>query len=76
MSIESISDIIHPDRVSTSILMANIEAVRGSRNINRHCGQEVDFSGSSPQRILTKDLDLDAYKVQLGREPMPTGHVI
>ncbi|KZC14885.1 hypothetical protein WN55_07749, partial [Dufourea novaeangliae] len=42
---------------------------------HRSCsGQELDISRSSLQRILTKDLHLHAYKVQLTQELKPTDH--
>ncbi|EFN81054.1 hypothetical protein EAI_05801, partial [Harpegnathos saltator] len=57
----------------------NIEAVRESvvesPGISiRHRGQKLDISRSSVQRILTKDLHLHTYKVQLTHALKPTDH--
>lgn len=75
----SISDLRHSGRPSTSRSTQNIEAVRESVAESpgtsiRHRGQELDISRSSLQRIVTKDLHLHAYKVQLAQELKPTDH--
>jgi len=41
----------------------------------RHRSQQLDIPRSTMQRILTKDLDLHVYKIQLTRELKPTDHV-
>jgi hypothetical protein len=41
----------------------------------RHLSQQLDIPRSIMQRILTKDLQLHAYKIQLTQELKPTDHV-
>jgi len=41
----------------------------------RHRSQQLDIPRSTMQRILTKDLHLHAYKIQLTQELKPTDHV-
>ena len=58
----------------------NIAAVRGNVAESpgasiRHCSQQLDIPRSNLQRILTKDLHLHAYKIQLTQELKPTNHV-
>jgi len=58
----------------------NIAAVRGSVAESpvtsiRYCSQQLDIPRSAMQRILTKDLHLHVYKIQLTKELMSTGHV-
>ena len=57
-----------------------IAAVRGSVAESpvtsiRYCSQQLDIPRSAMQRILTKDLHLHVYKIQLTKELMSTGHV-
>jgi len=40
-----------------------------------HCSQQLDIPRSTVQQILTKDLRLDAYKIQVTQELKPTDHV-
>jgi transposase len=40
----------------------------------RHRSQQLDIPRSTTQRILTKDLHLRAYKIQLPQELKPTDH--
>ncbi|EFN75553.1 hypothetical protein EAI_06663, partial [Harpegnathos saltator] len=40
----------------------------------RHRAQQLDISRCSVQRILTKDLYLHAYKIQLTQELQPADH--
>lgn len=66
----SVGDAKHTGRPKTSRSNVNIEAVRASVGDNpwtsiRRRGQELQISRSSLQRILTKDLCLHAYKIQL-----------
>lgn len=75
----SICDLTHPGRPSTSRSKQNIEAVRDSVVENpetsiRHRSQELNIYSSSLQRILTKDLHLHPYKVQLSQELKHTDH--
>ncbi|CAK9813004.1 hypothetical protein ANTPLA_LOCUS7629 [Anthophora plagiata] len=75
----SISDLRHSGCPLTSRSTQNIEAVRESIAESpgtsiRHRAQELDISKSSLQRILTKDLHLHAYKVQLTQKLKPTDH--
>jgi hypothetical protein len=41
----------------------------------RHRSQELDIPRSTMQRILTKDLHLHTYEIQLTQELKPTDHV-
>jgi hypothetical protein len=41
----------------------------------RHRSQQLEIPRSTMQRILTKDLHLHAYKIQLTQELKPTDHV-
>jgi hypothetical protein len=41
----------------------------------RHRSQQLDIPRSTMQRILTKDLHLHVYKIQLNQELYPTDHV-
>ena len=41
----------------------------------RHRSQQLDIPRSTMQRILTKDLHLHAYRIQLTQELKPTVHV-
>jgi len=59
----------------------NIAAVAESVNDNpststRHRAQELDISRTSLQRILTKDLRLRPYKIQLVRQLKPHDHTM
>lgn len=60
----SISDAIHTDRQKTNRSNVIITSIQRR-------GQEVQISRSSLERILTKDLHLYAYKVQLTQELKP-----
>lgn len=75
----SINDVHSTGRPKTSRSNGNIESVR--QNVRehpgtsiRHRGQELQISRSSLQRILTKDLHLHAYKVQITQELKPRDH--
>lgn len=75
----SIGDAKHTGRPKTRRSDVNIEAVRDSVGENprtsiRRRGQELQISRSSLQRILTEDLRLHAYKVQLTQELKPNDH--
>jgi len=57
----------------------NVAAVSASVDENlstsiRHRAQQLDISRSPVQRILTKDLHLHAYKIQLTQELQPADH--
>jgi hypothetical protein len=41
----------------------------------RHLSQQLDIPRSTMQQMLTKDLHLRAYKIQLTQELKPTDHV-
>jgi hypothetical protein len=41
----------------------------------RRCSQQLDSPRSTMQRILTEDLHLHAYKIQLTQELKPTDHI-
>jgi hypothetical protein len=41
----------------------------------RHCSQQLDSPRSTMQQILTKDLHLHAYKIQLTQELKSTDHM-
>ena len=75
----SVGDAKHTGRPKTSRSNVNIEAVRESVGDNpgtsiRRRGQELQISRSSLQRILTKDLCLHAYKIQLIQQLKPNDH--
>ncbi|KAK0166333.1 hypothetical protein PV328_004759 [Microctonus aethiopoides] len=75
----SISDLKHSGRPSTSRSAQNIDAVRESLAESpgtsiRHRCQELGISRSSLQRILTKDLHLHDYKIELTQELDPSDH--
>lgn len=75
----SVGDAKHTGRPKTSRSNVNIEAVRASVGDNpgtsiRRRGQELQISRSSLQRILTKDLCLHAYKIQLTQLLKPNDH--
>jgi len=76
----SIMDSKLPVRHSTGRSLDNIAAVSESVAESpgtslRHRSQQLDIPRSSMQRILTKDLHLHAYKIQLTQELKPTEHV-
>ena len=75
----SVGDAKHTDRPKTSCSNVNVEAVcesvtENSRTPIRRCGQELQITRSSLQRILTKDLCLHAYKIQLVQQLKPNDH--
>lgn len=75
----SVSDVKHTTRARTARSEENVAAVRESVAENpetsiRHRAQELDISTGTLQRILTKDLHLHAYKVQLTQQLLPTDH--
>jgi len=66
-------------RSRTGRLNENIATVSASVDESpstsiRHRAQQLDISRSSVQRILTKDLHLRAYKIQLTQELQPADH--
>lgn len=68
-----------PGRPRSGRSEANVALVRDSVNLSpqkshRRRAQEMNMTASSMQRILTKDLHLHAYKVQLIQELKPTDH--
>ena len=70
-----LGDAKYTGRPKTSRSNVNIEAVR--ENVGENLGtsihgQELQISRSSLQRILTKDLCLRAYKIQLTQQLKPT----
>lgn len=75
----SIVDVKTPTRVRTERSAENIASVSRSveespRTSIRHRSQQLHISTSTLQRILTKDLHLRAYKIQLVQELKPTDH--
>jgi hypothetical protein len=75
----SITDSKLPVRHRTGRSLDNIaaksESVAESPGTStRHRSQQLDIPRSTLQRILTKDLHLLAYKIQLTQEPKPTDH--
>ena len=76
----SIMDSKSPMRHRVSWSLDNIatvsESVAESPEISiRHRSQQLDIPRSIMQRILTKDLHLHAYKIQLMQELKPTDHL-
>lgn len=76
----SVKNLETPVRLRSARSVENIDAVTGSVNENpgtsiRHRSQQLDITRSSMQRILTKDLHLHAYKVQLTQELKPRDHL-
>ena len=76
----SIMDSKLPVRHRTGRSLDNIAAVSesvvgGSGTSIRHRSQQLDIPRSTMQRILTKDLHLHDYKIQLTQEVKPTDHV-
>jgi len=66
----------HCTRRSLYNIAAVSESVAESPGTSiRHRSQQLDIPRSSMQRILTKDLHLHAYKIQLTQELKPTDHV-
>ncbi|CAK1590754.1 unnamed protein product [Parnassius mnemosyne] len=75
----SIMDNKNPLRQRTGRSLENIAAVNESVAENpktsiRHRSQQLQISRSTTQRILTKDLHLHAYKIQLTQELKPADH--
>ena len=76
----SIMDSKFPMRHRTGRPLDNIAAVSGSvaespgTSLSHH-SQQFDSPRSTMQRILTKDLHLHAYKIQLMQELKPTDHM-
>ena len=67
-----------PHRTGRSIdnIAAVSESVSESPGTSlRHRSQQLDMKRSTLQRILTNDLHLHAYKIQLTQERKPTDHV-
>ncbi|CAK1579985.1 unnamed protein product [Parnassius mnemosyne] len=69
----------NPLRQRTGRSLENIAAVNESVAENpktsiRHRSQQLQISRSTTQRILTKDLHLHAYKIQLTQELKPADH--
>jgi hypothetical protein len=50
-------------------------AAESQRTSLRHLSQQLEVPRSTLRRILTKDLHLHAYKIQLTQELKPTDHV-
>jgi len=76
----SIIDSKLPVRHRTGRSVDNIAAVsendaESSGTSLRHRSQQLDIPRRTMQRILTKDLHLHAYKIQLTQEIKPTDHV-
>lgn len=75
----SVSDVKTTTRLRPGRSTENVAAVRDdvaqtpSTSI-RHRAQQIGVSKSTMQRILTKDLHLHAYKVQLTQELKPADH--
>jgi hypothetical protein len=66
----------HRIRRSLDNFAAMSESVSESPGTSlRHRSQQLDIPRSTMQRILTKDLHLHAYKIQLTQELKPTDHV-
>ena len=66
-------------RIGTGRSKLNIAAVSASVDESssisiRHRAQQLNISRCSVQRILTNDLHLDAYKIQLTQELHPEDH--
>lgn len=75
----SVSDVKHTIRARRGRSEQNITAVRESvaespETSIRHRAQELDISTGTLQRILTKDLQLHAYKIQLTQQLLPGDH--
>lgn len=76
----SVQDVKPPTRLRTGRSAENIAAVRENvlavpETSIRHRSQELDLSYSTTQRILTKDLHLHAYKIQITQELKPADHL-
>ena len=76
----SVADVETPSRARLPRSDENIAAVRESVAEHpdtsiRHRAQELNLSRTSLQRILTNDLSLYAYKVQLTQELKPDEHL-
>ena len=76
----SVADVKTPSRARLRRSDENIAAVRESVAEHpdtsiRHRAQELNLSRTSLQRILTNDLSLYAYKVQLTQELKPDDHL-
>jgi len=74
-----VGDAKHTGRPKTSSSNVNVVAVHESfaenpRTPIRRRGQELQITRSSIQRILTKDLCLNAYKIQLVQQLKPNDH--
>lgn len=75
----SVIDIATPVRARSGRSVENIAAVRESIEHNpstsvRHRSQHLHISYGTLQRILTKDLHLHPYKIQLTQELKPADH--
>jgi hypothetical protein len=75
----SITDSKLPVRYRTVRSVDNIAAMSESvaespGTSTRHRSQQLDIPRSTMQRIVTKDLHLHAYKIQLTQEPKPTDY--
>jgi transposase len=76
----SVADVKTPTRARLRRSDENIAAVRENVAENpdtsiRHRAQELNLSTTTVQRILTKDLLLHAYKIQLTQELKPDDHL-
>lgn len=76
----SVADVKKPVRARAGRSPENIAAVRenvaDSPNTSiRHRAQELHLSTATLHRILTKDLSLHAYKIQLTQELKPKDHL-
>ena len=76
----SVADVKTSSRARLRRSDENIDAVRQSvaENPNtsiRHRAQELSISATTLHRILTKDLSLHAYKIQLTQELKPDDHL-
>lgn len=76
----SVLDVQHSVRARSARTIENIVAVRDSvaespETSVRHRAQELHLTPSTLHRILTKDLNLHAYKVQLTQELKPADHL-
>lgn len=75
----SVSDAKHTTRARKGRSEENIMAVRKSVAENlktsiRHRAQELNITVATLQRILTKDLHLYVYKMQLSQQLLPADH--
>jgi hypothetical protein len=64
----------HTDRSLDNIAAVSESAAESPGTSIHHRSQQLDIPRSTMQRILTKDLHLHVYKIQLTQELKPTDH--